>query len=100
MESIIGSDSCSDYVESDETSLTSPANTQDLAVHTSKLEEMHEVAEEELDAIAQPTVFFSQTDELGITELADSDTDPPENHQNNGAMPPVNTQPSMLHLPP
>ena len=45
-------------------------------------------------------VLFSHTNELKILELADAETDPPENHQDNGTMPPVNTQPSPLHSPP
>ena len=45
-------------------------------------------------------MFFSHNDELGITELADTNTNPPENYQDNGAMPPVNTQLSMSHSPP
>ena len=77
VESIRGSDSYSDYVYSDKTSPTRPANTPDLAGHSSELEEMHEVVEGELDAIAQPTVLFSHTDELKITELANTDTNPP-----------------------
>ena len=39
-------------------------------------------------------VLFSRIDELKIPELDNADTDPPENHQDNGATPPVNTQPS------
>ena len=54
---------------------------------------MHNVAEVELVKIAQPTVLLSYTNELKIPELADTDTNPPENHQENGSMPPVNTHP-------
>ena len=72
--SIVGSDGNSDYVESDEDSPTSPANTPDLAGHISELEEMHEVAEGELCTIAQPTVLFSHTNELEIPELSVTET--------------------------
>ena len=93
-----GSDS--DYVESAENSPTSPANTLDLTGHVSKMEAIHEVLEGELDAITRPTVLFSHTNELEIPDLADAETDPPKNHQDNSATPPVNTQSSPPHSPP
>ena len=61
---------------------------------------MHEVAEDEMDTTTRPTVLFSHTDELNIPELADAETDPPENHQDNVATPLVNTEPSPPHSPP
>ena len=73
-------DGNSDYVDSAENSPTSPTNTSDLAGHIIELEAMHEVSEGELDTIALPTVLFSHTDELKISELADAKTDPPEKH--------------------
>ena len=90
--SIGWSDGDSDYVELDENSPTSPANTPDLASHIRKLEAMHEVLEGELEAIAQPTMIFYHTDGIKIPELANAETNPPENHQDNGNTPPVNTQ--------
>ena len=45
-------------------------------------------------------MIFYHTDEIEIPELADADTDPPENHQDNGATPPVNTQTSPPHSHP
>ena len=54
---------------------------------------MHEVEEGELVELARPTVLFSRIDELEIPELDDAKTDPPGNHQDNGAASPVNTQP-------
>ena len=54
----------SDYVELDENSTTSLANTLDLTVHTRELEEIHEVAEGDIDAITQPTVILYHTNEL------------------------------------
>ena len=60
---------------------------------------MHDVMEGELDAIEQPTVLFSRIDKIELPELANSDTNPLENYQDNGAMPPVNTQPSLLQSP-
>ena len=68
--------------------------------HIRKLEEMHEVLEGELNAIAQTMVLFSHTNELKIPELANSEINPPENHQDNGATPLVNTQPSPPQSPP
>ena len=71
----------------------------DLAGHTSKLEEMHKVAEGKLFELARPTVILSCIEKLEISELDDAKTDPPESHQDNGATPPVNTQPSPLYSP-
>ena len=98
--SIGENDSDSDYVKSAENSPTSPANTPDLTGHISEPEEMHEVAGYYIGTIALPTVIFSRIDDLEIPELNDAETNPPENHQDNGAMPPVNTQPSLSHSPP
>ena len=88
---IVESDDNSDYAELAENSPMSPANTSDLEGHISKLEEIHEVVEGDLGAIAQPTVIFSHIKELKIPELNNAETKPPENHQDNGAMSPVNT---------
>ena len=77
-----------------------PANMPDLAGHISELEEMHKVAEGKIDAIAQPKMLFSHIDELEIPELNNADTNSPENHQDNGTTPPVNTQPSLSHSTP
>ena len=60
------------------------------------MEAMHEVSEGELNAIAWPRVIFSYTNKIEIPELANAETDPPENHQDNGYTPPVNTQPPRL----
>ena len=88
---IVGSYSNSDYVELVKNSPRIPANTRNLAGHINKLEAMHEVSEGELNVIAWPMVLFSNTDELKILELTDAETNPPENHQDNGNTPPVNT---------
>ena len=64
--SILKSDGDSHYVESSENSPTSLANTLDIAGHISELEEMHEVAKGELNAIARPRVLFSRIDNLEI----------------------------------
>ena len=45
-------------------------------------------------------MLFSHTDELEIPELANAETDLPENLQDNDATPPVKTQLSQSHLPP
>ena len=60
---------------------------------------MNEVAEGELAKLARKTMLFSCIDELEIPELDDAENDSPENHQDNGATPPVNTHPSMPHSP-
>ena len=92
-------DGDSDYVKSAENSPMSPANTLDLKGHNSELEEMHEVAEGDLVKLAGPMVIFSRIDELKLPDLDNAKTDPPENHQDNGATPLVNTYPSPLHSP-
>ena len=69
------------------------------AGHIISLEEMHEVTEGKLIKIAQPKVLFSRIDKLKIPQLENSMTDPPENHQDNGATPPVKTQPYPPHSP-
>ena len=60
---------------------------------------MHKISEREINVITRPTVLFSHTDEIKIPELANAKTDPPENYQDNGATPPVNTQLSTPHSP-
>ena len=50
--------------------------------------------------MTQQTVLFCHTDEIEIIELADDETNLPENHKYNGDMPSVNTQPSLTHSPP
>ena len=99
MTSIGENDGELDYVESAKKSPASLANTPDLEGHISELEEMHEVSEGELVELARPTVLFSRINELELPELDNSKTGPPENHQDNGATPPVNTQPSPPHSP-
>ena len=99
MESIGESYVKSDYVESAKNSPTSPTNTPDLAGHISTLEEMHEFTEVKLVKLAQPAVLFSHINKLEISDLNDAKTDLPENHQDNGATPPVNTQPYPPHPP-
>ena len=44
-------------------------------------------------------MIFSRTDKLKITELANAETSPLENHQDNVATPLVNTQPSPTQSP-
>ena len=85
------------YVESAENSPTSLANTPDLEGHISKLETMYKVSEGEIDAIVRPTVIFYHTKQLGILELANAETDPYKNLQDNGATLPVGTKPLLPH---
>ena len=61
---------------------------------------MHDVSEGELGTIVRPEVLFYHTNELEIPELANAKTDLPENHQDNGATPLVDTQPFLLYSPP
>ena len=61
---------------------------------------MHEVAEGDLAELARSTVLFSRINKLEIPELDNAETDPPENHQDNGATLLVNTQSSPPHSPP
>ena len=95
--SIVESDGESDYVESAENSPMSLSNTLDLEVHIVELDEMHEVAEDYLVKLSQPMVLFSRIDDSELSELNNAETDPPENHQDNGATLPVNTHPSPPH---
>ena len=60
---------------------------------------MHKVVEGKLIKLAQLTVFSSHTDEHEPLDLDDADTNPTENHQDNGATPTVNTQPYPPHSP-
>ena len=99
MESIGESDGDSDYVESAENSHTSPANTPDLKGYINVLEEMHEVAEGKLVELARKTVLLYRIDELKLPEIDDAETNLSENHQENGATPPVNTEPSLPQSP-
>ena len=67
------------------------ANTPDLEGHIRKIETMYKVSEREIDAIVRLTVLFYHTKQIGILELSDTDTDPSENLQENGATLPVGT---------
>ena len=60
---------------------------------------MHEVAEGDLVELARPTVIFFRINKLEIPELENAETDPLENHQDNGATSPVNTHTSLSHSP-
>ena len=46
---------------------------------------MHKVAKVELEDINQPTELSAQPDKLDPTDLADDETTPAKNHQDNGA---------------
>ena len=47
----------------------------------------------------QPTVLFAYSNELEIPVLADSETDPTKNHQDNDTTPPLGTKSSSSHSP-
>ena len=44
-------------------------------------------------------MFFSRIDKLELPDLDDTETNPPKNHQDNGATSPVNTHTSLPHSP-
>ena len=52
----------------------------DFAGHIRKMETMHEVLVEDIDAIVQPTVIFAQTNEIGIMDIADAETETTKNN--------------------
>ena len=60
---------------------------------------VQKVSEGDIDSTVQPMAIFSHIDKLGITELADTETDPTKNIQDNGVTPPFGTQTSSLNLP-
>ena len=60
---------------------------------------MHNFSEGDIDTIVNPTVLFTYTNEIKITELADADTKLTENHQYNGSMTLLVTQPYSPHSP-
>ena len=93
------SDSNSEYVDSPKNLPTRLANTLQLKIHILELQHMHEVAEDNIDDIAQPTYLFTQPDELDPKELANDGTTMDENHQYNGASPRNVTQPSLSKSP-
>ena len=97
--SFVGSDGNYGYVKLEQNSPSSSANTPELTGNIRKLETMPEVSEGDTSAVVQPTALLSHTDELKIPELADIETDPIENLQDNGATPPVGTQPYLPHSP-
>ena len=75
------------------------ANTPYLAGHISKLEIIPEVSVGEINATVQPTVLFSHPYELEIKELADADTNPTKNLQDNVAILLFGTQTSSPYSP-
>ena len=60
---------------------------------------MQEVSEGEIGAIIQPTVIFTHTNEIEVLELADAETNPTKNLQDNGATPPFGPHPSLPYSP-
>ena len=94
------SDGNSEYVELTKKSPLSSAKTPDLAGHTSELKIMHEVSVGYIYYILLPTLLFSHTDEIGIPKITDAETNPNENLQDNGAVPPAGTHPLKPSLTP
>ena len=58
----------------------------DLEVYSRKLETMYEVSEGKINSVVQPMVLFSHTKKHEILELANAETDPPKNLQDNGTI--------------
>ena len=71
----------------------------DLAGHISKLEMMYDILVEDINAIVQPTVFFTHINELKILDIANNETNPNEKYQDNGTTPLLSTQPPLPHSP-
>ena len=53
---------------------------------------MHNVTEEEINAITLPVALFTQPNKIDSTELSNTETTPAEKHQENGALPSLGTQ--------
>ena len=60
---------------------------------------MNEVSVREISDISRLTALFYNTNKIKMTELADAETNPTGNLQDNGATPPVTTQTSSTHSP-
>ena len=60
---------------------------------------MQKVLVLEIDAIVQPMALFNHTNEFETIDLADADTKPTENHQDNYTTPSLGTQTSSTHSP-
>ena len=60
---------------------------------------MQKVSAVDLEEFTQPTELFTQPNEIDPMEIFDDKTNPAENHQDNGNIPPHGTQPSSLHSP-
>ena len=89
----------SEYAMSPENLPTSSANMPELEGRTQELQQMHNVAEEDIDTLARPTELFTHPDKLDPTELAADGTTLAKNHRNNGALPPYGTQQSLPYSP-
>ena len=90
-------DGNSEYVKSPENSPTSSANTPELEGCIREIQYMHKDTKVDIDGIDQPTEIFNQTNELNPTDTSNNKTTLAKNHQDNGAMPPLGTQPPSLH---
>ena len=71
----------------------------ELEGHILELQQMHEVSEEDIGGITQPMDLFTQLDKLNNKLITNDRTIPAENHQDNGASSPHDTQPSLLNSP-
>ena len=60
---------------------------------------MNEVSEGDIDAIVRPMVLLYHTDKIEIPELAHANTNSAKILQDNGAIPPVITQPFLPQSP-
>ena len=70
------SDVDSEYVELPKNSPTSSAKTSELEGRIQELQQMHEVTEDEINAIARPPEIFIHTNELDPIDLTGDGTTP------------------------
>ena len=71
----------------------------DLMGHINELKAMHKVSEGDINKIYEPTVLFFHTNDTEILDLANADTNPPQNLQENGSTLTVNTHKSPTNSP-
>ena len=97
--SSVESDGDLDYFKSHKNSPMILANMPEIKGKIQELQQMHKVAEVDLKEITQPIELFTQPNKLDPMELADDETFPAENHQDNDNMSSHVTQPSLLYSP-
>ena len=73
------------------------ANTPELEGHIQELQQMRDVAEDELDGITQPTELFIHPEKLIHMFISNNKKIPVKNQQYNGNLLTHSTQPSSLY---